>query len=71
MAVGVVKMVATFSGTLHSRVGLPIFHHRLADRYTPISTNAHQVGKSLRLPQNIFSGGRQLPVTARSGRFTG
>ena len=30
----------------------------------------HRLGKSLRLPQNIFGAGRQLRVEARSGRFT-
>src|SRR6516162_10005754 len=60
------KMVAPSLRKVYSRVGLPLFHP-CQGHTAPISTNARQVGKSLRLPQNIFSGrssatgGRPVP----------
>ena len=46
------------------------FSHLWHGHTAPISTNGHRLGKSLRLPQNIFGAGRQLRAEARSGRFT-
>jgi len=56
------KMVAPFLENVYSGSVYPFFHP-WHGHTAPISTNAQQVGKSLRLPQNIFLG--RSPATGR------
>src|SRR5579863_3136172 len=64
MATGVVKMVAPSLATSIRGSVYPLFN---PCRHTaPISPNAHQVGKSERLAQSIFSGRpARLPIATR------
>lgn len=72
MAIGVVKMVAHLWWKSHSRVSPPVFHHRLADRYTlPLCLlMGIESAKACASRKIFFQAGRGVPVAARSGGVT-